>query len=209
MLIGRPSWTTEEQPPLFKCTVCADISFWFAPDFDSVRSFVRSCPAVIRFRVKLLTESRREGGEKKDTSVPCEIKPYIYDWGASCAPVREPSSTGGGGYWKRDETAFLAAYINRARLDKTAGEFSRAVKIFFLPPPSEKREFNHLWNIEFFPARHFHSHDEYFIARSGFSTRSFFSRSTTRSSIQFASRILKIFSSQSFPLSYLREEGEK
>lgn len=62
---------------------------------------VRSCLAVIRFRVKLLTESRR-GEKKKDTSVPCEIKPYIYDWGASCAPVREPSSTGGGGYWKRD-----------------------------------------------------------------------------------------------------------
>lgn len=58
---------------------------------------VRSCLAVIRFRVKLLTESRR-GEKKKDTSVPCEIKPYIYDWGASCAPVREPSSIGGGGY---------------------------------------------------------------------------------------------------------------
>ena len=55
--------TGERQPPLFKCTVCADISFWFAPDFDSVRPSVCSCLAVIRFRVKLLTESRR--GEKK------------------------------------------------------------------------------------------------------------------------------------------------
>lgn len=114
-----------------------------------VRARFRFCPSVRSFVPRRYSlpcktfngEQERGGGgeKKKDTSVPCEIKPYIYDWGASCAPVREPSSTGGGGYWKRDETAFLAAYINRARLDKTAGEFSRAVKNFFSSPLRETR----------------------------------------------------------------------
>lgn len=59
-------------------------------------------------------------------SVPCEIN-CVYTNGASCAPVREPSSAGRRGLDIENGTKrFLTAYINRARLDKTVSEFSRA-----------------------------------------------------------------------------------